>query len=260
MNRLTIITGASSNHYAPLVNLLWTISQYEAANIVILDLGLKPEEREYLPMFVQHCRFRQFDFAKYPAHCDIQNEKGRMAFRAIALAEGIKEFGAPVMWLDAGCQLIRPITPHLNRYAINCCRQIGKISERILPAVAQKLNFDLSSNPPYLDPAACAFFHPEILEAWKAAVLDPSIAAPGGATDKNHNPDAVFSILLQLSKIKINILNPFIRTHCDFLGFDETRFRRRKFAGFQKVISFSADLNYRKIIKAHAQRIFARTK
>ena len=46
---LTIVTGASSNHFLPLQSLLWTISKFEpTARVIVYDLGLTAEEHAEL--------------------------------------------------------------------------------------------------------------------------------------------------------------------------------------------------------------------
>jgi uncharacterized protein DUF1647 len=146
---LTIVTGASSNHFLPLQSLLWTIAKFEpTARVIAYDLGLTRDEHAYLahtpPFYLPNWELRTFDFEKYPGHFAIEVEAGRMAFRPTILAAIAHEFGtrntqhgtlrsvplstinfqpstallprstlntksSQLLWLDSGCQLREPL-------------------------------------------------------------------------------------------------------------------------------------------------------
>ena len=88
---LTIVTGASSNHFLPLQSLLWTVSQFEPnARVIVYDLGLTGNEHTQLSenaAALKNWELRSFDFSKYPPHFSLAENSGRMAFRPTVLAE-----------------------------------------------------------------------------------------------------------------------------------------------------------------------------
>jgi hypothetical protein len=133
---LTIVTGASSNHFLPLQSLLWTIAKFEpAARVIVYDLGLTPDEhatlRDAPPFYLANWELRTFAFENYPPHFSLAENAGRMAFRPTVLAALAKDLSlvgrassravplAPLtshlLWLDAGCQLREPL------HAIRAC-------------------------------------------------------------------------------------------------------------------------------------------
>ena len=72
---LTLATGASSNHFLSMKQLLNSIKNFEASTTVIVyDLGLT--ESEVLEVKEMGYQVRKFDFSKYPAYFNIKINAG----------------------------------------------------------------------------------------------------------------------------------------------------------------------------------------
>jgi hypothetical protein len=228
---LTIVTGASSNHFLPLQSLLWTIAQFEStARVIVYDLGLTADEHAYLehtpPFFLKYFELRIFDFSKYPAHFCMSQEAGRMAFRPTVLAaiahesetrntehgtrnptplSTINYQPSTLLWLDAGCQLREPlheICACIQHDHVYCPCAPGTIEQCLHPASHSAL----SATPdllqlPIRDAGICGFDISneqvlELLSRWSAITLNKNATAPLGSTRRTHRQDAVFAVLL----------------------------------------------------------------
>jgi len=214
--KLTIVTGASSNHFLPLQSLLWTISQFEpAARVIAWDLGLTPDEHAFIsnpPFSLANFELRTFDFTKYPPHFNINVEAGRMAFRPTVVAQIAHELlplnpqrPAIVCWLDAGCQLREPldaICSCIAKDGIYCPCAPGAIGACLHPSSRAPLGVTNDLIPkPIRDAGICCFdiSKPEVialLDRWAAVALDKNCSAPEGSTRRTHRQDAVFAVLL----------------------------------------------------------------
>jgi hypothetical protein len=200
-SNLTIVTGASSNHFACLLNLLWSISVFEpTANVVVYDLGLTEDEAKQIP------NIRKFDFSEYPNYFSMKANAGRMGFRPIAVQSAAKEFGGVVMWLDAGCLLTEPISEviqYVKRVGVYCHRCSGIIATELHHNARQALGVtDDLLQLRLRDAGVCAFDtgNPKaksLIDKWVSVALNKDITAPEGSSRKNHRQDAVFAVLLK---------------------------------------------------------------
>jgi hypothetical protein len=198
--KLTISTGASSNHFLPLQSLLWTIAEFEpTARVIAYDLGLTADEHAYLahtpPFFLKQFELRTFAFANYPPHFSIALEAGRMAFRPTVLAAIAQEFETDktahatrhsvslstihpqpsihLLWLDSGCQLREPlheIRACIRRDGIYSPCAPGTIETTLHPTARDPLAVTEDQLPlPIRDAGICGFD----LTPQAATVCDP---------------------------------------------------------------------------------------
>jgi hypothetical protein len=65
-DHLTIVTGASSNHFGCLCNLLTSLDRYEDARVLVHDLGLTEPEAQRLRDDGRN--LAKFPFDRYPPH------------------------------------------------------------------------------------------------------------------------------------------------------------------------------------------------
>jgi hypothetical protein len=232
---LTIVTGASSNHFLPLQSLLWTIPHFEPrARVIAYDLGLTAEEHSFLvdtpPFSLKNFELRPFDFTLYPPHFSILENAGRMAFRPTTLALIAREMvgrrrppgpssravsGAPIfnrltpstilLWLDAGCQLresLDAMRACIQAQGVYCPCAPGTIETCLHPAARAPLDVTADLLPtPIRDAGICGFdiANPKVmplLDRWAAVALDKNCTAPEGSTRHTHRQDAVFAVLL----------------------------------------------------------------
>ncbi len=222
---LTIVTGASSNHFLPLQSLLWTISKFEpTARVVVYDLGLTAGEHAELintPPSLANWELRTFEFSKYPPHFSMAENAGRMAFRPTVLAEVAREFDAEnrstlhsslLLWLDAGCQLresLDAIKATIQRESVYCPCAPGTIAACLHPSSQASLSVTADLLPlPIRDAGICGFdlANPDVmklLDRWASVALDKNCTAPDGSTRRTHRQDAVFAVLLNQA-VKVN--------------------------------------------------------
>jgi hypothetical protein len=209
-NKVTIITGASSNHFMCLQSLLWTISVFEpTARVIVLDLGLTAAESSALtdvpPFYLANWELRKYAFENYPDHFRMENNAGRMAFRPISVQSAAKEFGGIVIWLDAGCQLsarIDELEWIIKQTGVYCPTTQCTIAEKLYPSAHAPLSVTDDLLPLQLrDAGVCGFDtqNPQamaLIDRWAAVALDARCTAPDGSTRFNHRQDAVFAVLL----------------------------------------------------------------
>ena len=226
---LTIVTGASSNHFLPLQSLLWTISKFEPnARVIVYDLGLTQSERAQLSQNLPtptNWELQPFDFSKYPPHFSMAENAGRMAFRPTVLAQVAREslregrvssqaistsppasrHPSLLLWLDAGCQLrerLDLLKASIRRDSVYCPCAPGSIATCLHPASYPFLSVtsDLLTVP-IRDAGICGFDITNqkvmaLLDHWAAVALDKNCTAPEGSTRRTHRQDAVFAVLL----------------------------------------------------------------
>lgn len=203
---LTIATAWSSNHHRCGNNLLWSIAEREPrARVIIYDIVLTDEERDFLPAYVKHGELRRFDFSKYPAHFKLSENSGRMAFRPVIVHEASKEFGGIILWLDAGCILtgsLKLLMLAVKKYGIISPSVPSKLKLALHPSTheALKVSGDRMEKP--MRDAGISCFdtsQPKVMqfiEHWRDVALNPALTAPEGSVKRTHRQDAVFAALL----------------------------------------------------------------
>jgi hypothetical protein len=241
MSELFIVTGASSNHFACLKNLLFSLSTFEAdTSVVVYDLGLQSEELGELKRD-HRCDVRRFPYENYPPHVNLAIHRRSCAWKPIIIADLLAETGGSVLWLDAGNlvhQRLDQTRKLLAEYGLCSPRSTGFITKWTHAGTLQYLD----AGPDLLNlgnrNAAIVGFAPEhkgikaLAERWKACALDADCITPAGATWQNHRFDqAVLSVLIaQFQKKHRCVLPdrlPEISAHNDHLSLEEVRKKLR---------------------------------
>jgi hypothetical protein len=102
----TIVSGADSNHFWPLVQLLKSIEEYEPdARVLVYDLGFDQLQRDNIQHGFEAVTVRRFKFRDYPPHFNIRVNAGEYAWKPVIIHNVLEEFKGTVVWLDAGCKL-----------------------------------------------------------------------------------------------------------------------------------------------------------
>lgn len=201
---LTLVTGASSNHFDCLKNLLYSISISEPKTpLLVYDLGLEAGELNHLKL--QGYEVRRFPYENYPPHFDIRVDAGVYAWKPIIIAGVMRERGA-VLWLDAGDLVLRRlnrIRKILNEQGVYTPISSGDIQRWTHPGTLQYLQAAPHLLSRQNRNAAVVGLNPafaginELVEAWEAGALNQNCIAPPGWTALNHRWDqAVLSVLL----------------------------------------------------------------
>jgi hypothetical protein len=200
-DNITIVTGASSNHFNCLKNLLWSVSTFTPEiHTVVYDLGLTRLEAS------QIVNIRKFDFSKYPSYFAIKDNSGRMGFRPVTVQQAAQEFGGIVIWLDAGCLItgeISELITQIKKDGVYCHRTFGTIGTTLHPTAKASLNVSDAIAQIRIRDAGIAGFDTtnskamDLINKWAAVAVDKGSTAPDGSSKKNHRQDAVFSVLLE---------------------------------------------------------------
>lgn len=232
LTELTIVTGASSNHFACLKNLLYSLSMFESGSrAIVYDLGLAAAEAAELSAAGHE--IRKFDYDRYPPHVNLANNRGAYAWKPIIVAEALCEFGGWLLWLDSGNLIharLDRVRGVLNATGFYCPTSCDRVRRWTHPGTLAALNVlepagkqtgpvrqlsrwlaRLTDNR--IGPGARLLRRPnrnaamvgfnaafpaarELAERWKAGALDKNCIAPAGATIQNHRFDqAVLTVL-----------------------------------------------------------------
>jgi hypothetical protein len=204
MSALTIVTGASSNHFNCLTNLLYSISMFEAqTKAIVYDLGLKVKEVKAIKD--QNYELRRFPFEDYPPYVNIAINCGSYAWKPIIIFNLLQEKGGMVLWLDAGNLIhhklveIRNVLTSCGVYSPISSGNIKKWTHPKTLEYLQAFKFITKANR---NTAMVGFLteYPginKLVERWKLCALDRNCIAPKGANRSNHRwEQAILSILM----------------------------------------------------------------
>lgn len=210
---LTIVTGASSNHYRCLRNLVTGIRAHEPlARLAIYDLGLTEAEAGQIDG--EHPgTVRRFPFEKHPdwvridaSRGDYARRAGCYAWKAAILWEIARECPGLVLWLDAGDLVRAPLTAvraELLRGGLFTPASLDAVRRWTHPAtlaffpsldaaVLEKPNRNAAIIGVNTEIAACA----ALLEKFRDLSLRHEAIAPPGASWANHRFDQSLLTLL----------------------------------------------------------------
>ena len=205
---LRIITGASSNHYKSLHQLLQSIHTIHSPNqyeLILWDLGLTKKEQVAIEYF--YGTMRRFDYSKYPPYFDINVNAGEYAWKPALIYETVTALGpGTYLWLDAGDVVRKPLITlqaHIEKYGIYSPDSAASVNSFTYPKV-----FD-AVHPKYQDYKQLQMRNGAILgfdtrRPWVQELIatfaewagKQEIIAPTGSSRENHRQDqAIFSLL-----------------------------------------------------------------
>lgn len=214
--KLTIVTGASSNHFRSLLQLLESIRKYENADVIVWDLGLTHTENAELLKRFPHIKYFKFDYSKYPDYFNIAVNAGEYAWKPVIIKETYDQCATNLLWMDAGCV----IDHRLNavRYII---RQYGFYSPFAGDTIESwthkktqeyfKLTIEYSLKPlisaGIVGVAKKSNFAQSMLSEWYNYSFVREAIAPVGSNRQNHRQDLS---LLSIIYYKYNKSVPFL--------------------------------------------------
>ena len=202
---LTLITGASSNHFKTLLNFLIRNEPFiKPYRVVVYDLGLTEKENQVLtknfPQYL-HCKF---DYSKYPDYFNIKIEAGQYAWKPVIIHEVAAKFGGYICWMDSGNLIyedLRVLINVIKTHKIYTPRSSMHLKRWVHPGTLKYLNyignlFLRNRSGGYF---ACDYslkFVKDFVNDWKNGALIKECIAPEGSHRKNHRQDqAVLSVL-----------------------------------------------------------------
>ncbi len=230
---LTIITGASSNHFRAFSNLLRSIRRYAPqARVVAYDLGLTPKQ---LSVVRTRCDIlKRFDFENHPAWMNIAlPSRGEYAWKPILFAEWVLESSTGiVLWLDAGNLVIGPLDEliaFVRREGFYSPSSHQTVARYTHPLTLDRLQGNDLGHRIALSGGLVGVDRENphartLIERWRDCALNRDIIAPLGSSRENHRQDqAVLTILAYQSQasagwtLEDRILN--VTTHNDRLPY-----------------------------------------
>lgn len=230
MMQRTIVTGASSNHAKPLLNLLASIrANCPDVNVIVYDLGLTQAQARAT---VERCtHVRKFDFARYPPHVNIAVNRGEYAWKPILIHEAMTELKGLILWMDAGNLVLHDLNAIwrlLEREAVVTPTSSGTVRKWTHPGTVRYLGVpEEEMERPNRNGALVGFnglskCGRDLCAEWKECALQPACIAPPGSSRQNHRQDqAVLSVLYyryqRMYRFRIVDRIREIAIHCDRL-------------------------------------------
>jgi hypothetical protein len=199
-----IVTGASSNHFLSLKQLLVSLKEKapEAA-LIVWDLGLTEQERTYLEGLFM-LKIRVFDYNKYPAYYNIAVNAGEYAWKPALIKETVDAEGAGLyLWLDAGNVVIDSLVPLIDFIDRTGLYSNVTSANLTYPGIFSAIEphyrqFEQSSmrNGAIIGFNADKEWVRALIERWAAWASDKRIIAPEGSSRRNHRQDQSLLTLL----------------------------------------------------------------
>jgi hypothetical protein len=200
----TIVTGASSNHFNCLMNLLYSLERRCPGNrVVVYDLGLSDTEWPQIAEFP--VELRRFEFERHPPYFDINNNSGEYAWKPVIVHEVSERYPGLLMWLDAGNLVVEDLAPlwrAILQTGIVTPVTPGDVRLWTHPRTLQLMNVppdDLGKsnrNAALLGLNTHQAEARELCQSWRDAALWRDCIAPEGSDRSNHRQDqAVLSAL-----------------------------------------------------------------
>jgi hypothetical protein len=203
-----IVTGASDNHFASLMQFLRSLSPQQHADTFVWNFGLSNKNQRILQTSLPALRLRRFPYENYPSWFDIRVNAGEYAWKPVAIYLTALEVGEGVLlWCDAGNRLVGPpmdIEAVIRKQSVYSPISVGTVGKWTHPGCLAW--FGLDSSDPVLDKlprnGAILGFDLgngsawQLLEEWAHLAQQKDCIAPAGSSRDNHRQDqAVFTIL-----------------------------------------------------------------
>lgn len=214
---ILFITGASSNHFKTLLQLLCNLSGLKIANpnmnVIVWDLGLSAYQLEFIKLEFSDFPVERFPFENYPDWFDITKEAGQYAWKPHIIAASVdhaKDMGNPFLcWVDSGDLFydlnLSPLIQYLDAYDLYSPISSGDIEQWTHPGMLEF--FKVKSWPfsvinlPMRNGAFLAFNVQKesvrkLINEFRDLAGKRDCIAPIGSDRSNHRQDqALFTLL-----------------------------------------------------------------
>ena len=205
---VTIVTGASQNHFKTLCQFLRTIPK--GVSVYVYDLGLdESSSNDILREFkdILHLIFRKFDYSQYPSYFNINVNAGEYAWKPVIIEEVSKEVNGVLIWMDAGTKIIGSLEPLINiirEQGIYSPVSSGNVSK--WTHIETQRYFDIQNDEEFLNrenrAGGILGYNLEnnqikefIQQMAEYARIKECIAPEGSSRDNHRQDQAVFTIL-----------------------------------------------------------------
>jgi len=222
------ISAASSNHYKSLIQLINSILNfYNDANIIIYDIGLSDNEYDFLKQTYETIIIKKFDFSKTPFK--FEDYACFYSWKPIIIRDEAYITQKPVLWLDAGDKLVKPIDSIIDQIIKNglyTWYTWGSIKMFCHPTQLKYMNFPDFPNNLYNLPLVNAAvvgininidISKNILDEWSELCVIKECSGPIGSSKKDHRWDQsiLTCLLLKYNKYHGYIHEDEILLHQD---------------------------------------------
>lgn len=222
---LVVVTAATDNYFRKLQDLIGSMHQHDSATMYVYDIGLTAPQVSELQRYC-NVEYRKFNYEKYPPFiklgaaplsADFSREQTggmRQALKLLILFEVMEEIPNPVLWLDAGSHIERPLDPvreEIRKYGyfFTCVSNdrhmlrwthIGTLQALGCPQYKEYLGHASTGSMGFGGRDSWVFGH--IVLPARDCVLRKECIEPDGASLRNHRYDAsVISALLEANGI-----------------------------------------------------------
>jgi hypothetical protein len=180
------------------------------ARVECYDLGLTASEQRALPRW-DGLFYHKFDYAKYPAHVNVEVNAGEYAWKPIIVSDVVERTRASarpedVLWSDAGSyfEALDPIARRVrDSEGLWIRTSSGTMRTWTHPSMLEhfKTGVEEYGDRPNADATLIGFAtgHPsgvvrdrvyhELIVPWKACAMTKDCIAPSGSSRRNHRQD-----------------------------------------------------------------------
>ncbi len=232
---IRIVTGSDRSHAQSLLHLLESVRTHEPdTEVVVYDLGMTAEQASEVGRAIHKGHMEVFRYENYPAYFDISRNAGEYAWKPTIIAAEMAAHATPVVWMDAGNVLMKPIHHVRNVLARNGFYSEGSkgtVSDWTHPGMLEWFGLPPGWGDRHENlNGACVGFDPghplahRVAEEWARCALVKECIAPEGSNRSNHRQDqALLTVLayrsgLVKAPVRRSILRGReFRTHQDVL-------------------------------------------
>jgi hypothetical protein len=207
-----VVTGASSNHFKSLLNLIQSGIHFNE-KFIVYDLGLEKKEVDLLQTF--DVILKKFNYLKYPSFVYIGNNS--YAWKPIIIQEVMNELKDDFIWLDAGCLIhnrLNRIRQEIKLFGFYSPISSGTISTWTHKTTQNILGVTENIRNKYNVSGGIVGVNNKIvtirklIDRWVKYALTKECIVPKGSSRKNHRQDqAILSVLLHQFYEK-NLIQP----------------------------------------------------
>lgn len=228
---ITLVTGASQNHFKSLCQFLRSTEQYSIwKNVYVYDLGLNEESRVYLQTTFSII-LRTFEYERYPSFFNINVKCGEYAWKPAIIKEIAQEVQQGLLlWCDSGNRMtngIYRIMDLIKQQGIYSPDSNGNVQKWSHPGMLSY--FSILKEDPILSlccrngailgfdlDQSCVV---EVIAEYNRLAHIKECIAPEGSSRDNHRQDqALFTILYYRytsNQVLDTSLNIHIHQDCD---------------------------------------------
>jgi hypothetical protein len=207
--QFVLVTGASSNHYVSMKNMIASARETYAGKVVAWDIGLSADEvDDFVLQDLPNVELRTFNFSAFPEHvlppAALPSTLHSYAWKPLVIFEMLQEVET-VLWIDAGSLVTlgldyaRGIIASDGFFATEATSTIGAFTySSILDRYqAHHLASLWQAASGYVGADRRRRAYAAIIKPWRACALDRECIAPPGSSRANHRQDqSYFSILV----------------------------------------------------------------